>query len=100
MSGWSPSPLVLTAPLMPPCAQTEWLRFTGTVEKTSTFLPASASLMTVISPASPPPTTMYRSAILGASDRGSHSAQAIDPQLPWQYGLHAQKTAAEVFEKA
>src|SRR5258708_14148982 len=63
MSGLSPSPLVLTAPLIPPCAQTEWLRLTGTMEKMSTCLPASASLMTVISPASPPPTTMYRSAM-------------------------------------
>ena len=28
--GESPSPFVLTAPLMPPCAHTEWERLTGT----------------------------------------------------------------------
>src|SRR5205807_4536159 len=81
MSGGSPSPLVFTAPLMPPWAQTEWLRLTGTIEQTSTCLPASASLMTVISPDNPPPTTMYRSAILLTPPaRRRHSAQAFPPQ--------------------
>src|SRR5438067_112840 len=42
MSGESPSPLMFTAPLMPPWAHTEWERFTGTTEKRSTGYPASA----------------------------------------------------------
>src|ERR1700733_5111371 len=58
--GESPSPLVLTEALMPPCAHTECERFTGTSEMRSTGTLASQSLMTVISPASPPPTTMTR----------------------------------------
>src|SRR5512147_1287530 len=58
MSGESPSPLMLTAPLMPPCAHTEWERFTGTKEMRLTSWPASASLIVAISPARPPPTTM------------------------------------------
>ncbi|MNT99448.1 hypothetical protein D3C72_2422980 [compost metagenome] len=56
--GESPSPLVFTAPLMPPWAQTEWDRFTGTRENRSTCTPASAALIDAIRPASPPPTTM------------------------------------------
>src|SRR6185312_14444672 len=88
MSGWSPSPLVFTAPLMPPCAHTEWLRFTGTMLKTSTCWPASASLITVIKPASPPPTTAKRpltpaSAMSGAPLRvgvESGRAQATRPR--------------------
>src|SRR5712691_3676351 len=52
----SPSPLVLTAPLMPPCAQTECERFTGTTENKSTACPASAIFIAAASPASPPPT--------------------------------------------
>src|SRR5580700_185790 len=58
--GESPSPLVFTLALMPPWAQTECERLTGTSEKRSTGTPASHSLMTVISPASPPPTTTTR----------------------------------------
>src|SRR6478609_6136665 len=54
----SPSPLRFLAALMPPCAQTECERFTGTIEKRSTLPPASAILITAESPASPPPTTM------------------------------------------
>src|SRR5713226_6314990 len=53
----SPSPFVLTAPLMPPCAQTECERFTGTTENRSTACPASAIFIAAASPASPPPTT-------------------------------------------
>jgi hypothetical protein len=49
---------VFTAPLMPPCAQTECDRFTGTMDIKSTCCPASASLIVVINPASPPPTTV------------------------------------------
>src|SRR4051812_13059409 len=60
ISGESPSPLVLTAPLMPPCAHTEWERRHGTNENTSTSNPASAILITVMRPARPPPTTMKR----------------------------------------
>src|SRR5207244_9471976 len=52
----SPSPLVLTAPLMPPCAQTECERFTGTTENKSTECPASAIFIAAASPARPPPT--------------------------------------------
>src|SRR5690348_10898264 len=58
MSGESPSPLVLTAPLIPPCAQTECERLTGTIENRSTSPPISAILITAASPASPPPTTI------------------------------------------
>src|SRR5215471_996951 len=54
----SPSPFVFTAPLIPPWAQTEWERFTGTTEKRSTGTPASAILIVAMRPARPPPTTM------------------------------------------
>ena len=54
----SPWPFVFTAPLMPPCAHTECDRRQGTNENTSQSWPASAILMTVMRPASPPPTTM------------------------------------------
>src|SRR3954469_11834652 len=58
ISGESPSPLVFTAPLMPPCAHTECERRQGTNENTSHSCPASQILMTVMRPARPPPTTM------------------------------------------
>src|SRR6202046_3623831 len=58
LSVGSPSPLRFLAALMPPWAQTEWERLTGTMEKRSTLPPASAILMTAERPASPPPTTM------------------------------------------
>src|SRR5260370_10508851 len=54
----SPSPLRFLAALMPPWAQTECERLTGTMEKRSTLPPASAILMTAARPARPPPTTM------------------------------------------
>src|SRR5215470_7290363 len=54
----SPSPFKFLAALIPPCAQTECDRFTGTTENRSTLPPFSAILMTAASPASPPPTTM------------------------------------------
>src|SRR5579884_89394 len=54
----SPSPFRFLAALIPPCAQTECERFTGTMEKRSTWPPASAILIVAESPASPPPTTM------------------------------------------
>src|SRR4051812_38616893 len=46
--------------LIPPCAQTLWLRFTGTMENRSTATPSSASFTHTASPASPPPTTITR----------------------------------------
>src|ERR1700693_2301823 len=54
----SPSPLRFLAALMPPWAQTECERFTGTMENKSTSPPISAILMTAESPARPPPITM------------------------------------------
>src|SRR5581483_2753421 len=45
---------------MPPCAQTECERLTGTIENKSTPTPSSASLIAQASPASPPPTTITR----------------------------------------
>ncbi len=58
--GESPSPFRFLAALIPPCAQTECERFTGTMENRSTLAPISAILMTAASPARPPPTTMIR----------------------------------------
>src|ERR1700722_5750728 len=55
---------------MPPCAQTECERLTGTIENKSTLPPISAILMTAESPASPPPTTI----IFGAAAIVSLSA--------------------------
>src|ERR1700686_3342922 len=54
----SPSPFRFFAALIPPWAQTECDRFTGTMENRSTLAPISAILMTAASPARPPPTTM------------------------------------------
>src|SRR5215469_16164372 len=54
----SPSPLRFLAALIPPCAQTECERFTGTIENRSTWPPTSAILMTAARPASPPPITI------------------------------------------
>jgi hypothetical protein len=66
----SPSPLRFLAALMPPWAQTEWERLTGTMEKRSTVPPASAILMTAERPARPPPTTMMRGvAAMGRAGR-------------------------------
>src|ERR1035441_1523366 len=56
----SPSPFRFFAALIPPCAQTECERLTGTIEKRSTVPPASAILITAARPARPPPTTMMR----------------------------------------
>src|SRR6266850_3656084 len=44
--------------LIPPCAQTECDRLTGTIENRSTVTPSSASLIAQASPANPPPTTI------------------------------------------
>src|SRR5919199_692313 len=65
--GLSPSPLVLTAPLMPPWAQTECERLTGTTEKRSTEWPASAIFIAAASPASPPPTIAIRMPLFAMS---------------------------------
>src|SRR5712691_8823915 len=84
----SPSPLRFLAALMPPCAQTECERFTGTIENRSTCPPISAILMTAERPASPPPTTM----ILGLNSikKGSNllDAQGV-PDLPTLRELRA-----------
>src|SRR5215468_9166133 len=64
----SPSPFRFFAALIPPCAQTECERFTGTMENRSTLPPISAILMTAARPASPPPTTM----IFGAAAISIH----------------------------
>src|SRR5262249_3608877 len=45
---------------MPPCAHTECDRLTGTSENSRTGTLASQSLITVMRPARPPPTTMTR----------------------------------------
>src|SRR5437764_496785 len=45
---------------MPPCAQTECERLTGTTENSSTECPPSASFIAAASPASPPPTIATR----------------------------------------
>src|ERR1051325_1885882 len=45
---------------MPPCAQTECERLTGTTEKRSTEWPPSAIFIAAASPASPPPTIATR----------------------------------------
>src|SRR5215470_5085232 len=86
MTGWSPSPLVFTAPLMPPWAQTECDRFTGTMERRSTLWPASQSLMTLIKPASPPPTTVNLCSAMGVlsleSADGTEAHPEEDAQRP------------------
>src|SRR5688572_27881206 len=46
--------------LIPPCAQTLWLRRTGIIENRSTLTPSSANLIVHANPASPPPTTITR----------------------------------------
>ena len=58
---------MLTAPLIPPCAHTEWLRLTGTTEKRSTATPSSAARIVAIRPARPPPTMTILS-VVGAID--------------------------------
>src|SRR5271166_2181834 len=72
----SPSPFRFLAALMPPWAQTECERLTGTIENRSTSPPISAILITAARPARPPPTTM----IFGA-------AMLYDSDLPGPQGL-------------
>src|SRR5277367_6617874 len=65
----SPSPFKFLAALIPPWAQTECERFTGTMENRSTSPPISAILMTAARPARPPPMTMiFGAAMLCESD--------------------------------
>src|SRR6185503_15712100 len=70
----SPSPLVLTAPLMPPCAQTECERFTGTTEKRSTACPPSAILIAAARPARPPPTIAILVPLLAILEESSQQS--------------------------
>src|SRR5271154_7408365 len=65
----SPSPFKFLAALMPPCAQTEWERFTGTIEKSSTGTPDSATRIVAISPARPPPTTIILGCFIARNRR-------------------------------
>src|SRR5271157_3857991 len=77
----SPSPFRFLAALMPPCAQTECERFTGTIENRSTSPPISAILMTADRPARPPPTTMiFGTAMLYESDLPGRT-RALSPNL-------------------
>src|ERR1039458_273994 len=77
----SPSPFRFLAALMPPCAQTECERFTGTIENRSTSPPISAILMTAARPARAPPTTiifgvaamLYESDLPGRARACSHN---------------------------
>src|ERR1700675_502343 len=62
----SPSPFKFLAALMPPCAQTECDRFTGTMEKRSTGVPDSATRIAAISPARPPTTIMILGVLIRA----------------------------------
>src|SRR5205085_8190006 len=52
---------------MPPCAQTECERFTGTTEKRSTACPPSAIRIAAARPARPPPTIAMRMSLLGVA---------------------------------
>src|SRR5450432_4589660 len=68
---------------MPPWAQTEWERLTGTIENRSTLPPISAILMTAESPARPPPTTMILgfAAIFNFRTRIPKTAKTLIPRL-------------------
>src|SRR5271157_5956808 len=74
----SPSPFRFLAALMPPWAQTEWERFTGTIENRSTSPPISAILITAARPARPPPTTI----IFGAAIIYESDLQDLNPSGP------------------
>src|SRR2546425_6165748 len=63
---------------MPPCAQTECERLTGTMENKSTWPPISAILITAASPASPPPTTT----IFGFDAISSVPSSSAQPAIP------------------
>ena len=58
---------MFTAPLMPPCAQTECERLTGKNDTTSTDMPSSAIFMVAASPANPPPITITRCLLINIS---------------------------------
>src|SRR6266705_5360459 len=85
----SPSPFRFLAALMPPCAQTEWERFTGTMENRSTVPPFSAILITAERPASPPPTTM----ILGFAAIICFQAARSEARVGFGAGQHSHRPA-------
>src|SRR5208282_1890902 len=85
----SPSPFRFLAALMPPWAQTECERFTGTIENRSTSPPISAILITAARPARPPPTTM----IFGA-------AMLYESNLPdWARGFLRNRYRITIFSE-
>ncbi len=75
--GESPSPFVFTAPLMPPWAQTEWERLTGTMENSLTGTFASAALIVAIRPAKPPPTTIRHCLLIPCHSFPDYEPSAI-----------------------
>src|ERR1017187_6333036 len=86
----SPSPLRFLAALMPPWAQTEWERFTGTIENRSTSPPISAILMTAARRGWPPPRTMiFGAAMLYESDLpgGARACNASQSLVVGRYSL-------------
>src|ERR1700722_8646208 len=80
----SPSPFRFFAALMPPCAQTEWERLTGTIENKSTGTPDSATRIVAIRPAKPPPTTMILGCVIERShqEETKRSESRERPQFP------------------
>src|SRR3954463_3036106 len=68
---------------MPPWAQTECERLTGTTEKRSTACPASAIFIAAASPARPPPTMAIRMALFAMSVKNpsQESARADEGHL-------------------
>src|SRR6185437_7955440 len=62
-------PFRFFAALMPPCAQTECERLTGTIENNCTGTPDSATRIVAMSPARPPPTMMILGSIIKLSYR-------------------------------
>src|ERR1044071_3786867 len=68
---------------MPPCAQTECERLTGTTEKSSTECPPSAIFIAAASPARPPPTMATRMPLFAISVKNpsEESARADEGHL-------------------
>src|SRR5579859_5775024 len=79
----SPSPFRFFAALMPPCAQTECERLTGTIENRSHSPPISAILMTAANPASPPPTTIILGAAMLLHPRCGGCMARVDDVAVW-----------------
>src|SRR5277367_5977042 len=96
----SPSPLRFLAALIPPCAQTECERFTGTMENRSTCPPISAILITAARPARPPPITVILGAVIllvfqsvyGGGERDLSRAGRLDRRS--QERIHGHRTHA------